>query len=361
MRTEDDLRRLFDDTANSITADSVPTLAGQDQLLATNRKTLAPRRRTLILAAAGVVAVTVVGYAVVAGHTAANRIAGSPAGPAWTTSLIVPAGWEPEMRSLSRDGTESLGMRPMGGADDEHCGVTVSLREPSDRLIFPRSVQIGAQTAHIGQVQTDEDPAYSIVRMNPAPDRWVDASCTGDDHDATEATRMAGMLQFGESGVRLPVSLAHLPGGLAANEVYIQNDMYGPGEAPRVMMMLSTGLGPSLQPSLDPETAKTNGIKTVFAAVQSTKDRSPENPTEDGVRLPSINGREARLLETKDGPNKSVTVRDLVVVDSDYELLLNSSDYTADELVAIARAMQLGHPLNQEANWYPALAALGNK
>lgn len=364
MRTEEDLRGLFHGIADNISVQDLPELPNLNSPRPTSpaTSTKGAGTRTAVLAAAALVAVTVTGYAVVS-HHAETGVAGVPSAPIWDSTLNVPPGWQLETRQLLRGGTETI---VLTSATDHHrCMAAAGSGQNSPRhLDRIRSAQVSGQAATIGRTGTDEGPESPPawrVQWNPSDGRWAEVSCEGDGTSADAGLELAGQLRFGPSGAVIPVSLASLPGDLAANEVTIQGNIYPPSKARRVIIPLISGLGPTPQPSLDPDQAQRIGAKTVLAVVETLADYTAVDPLTSSRRLPDIDGRPTWLRTTHEGPGKTATVSDLAVVDNNYVLYLNSSDYTSDELVAIAKSMRPAHHLDQESTWYPIRSALGER
>ena len=272
MRTEDDLRTLFDDTAEAITAEDLPddlVVVGGIPVLAR----ITPKRRgwAAVLVAPTAIVIILTAYAVVVGHRSGPVIiAGPPAGPTWVSTLNIPAGWELDMRHLLRGGTELIALRAVD--DDKSCAAWTG---PGDRGSRPaaaaRPAEVGGHSALVGRTSDDEvfGSAAWHVRWSPSPDRWADVTCGGDGETVAAGLDFANVLHLGPTDAVLPVSLADLPYGLAANEVEIQGDIYPRGDAPRVMMTLISGLGPTPRPSLDPDEAERTGAKSVDAVVET--------------------------------------------------------------------------------------------
>lgn len=360
MRTEDDLRTLFHDTAAAITLDDLVATPPHPDIH--RQASSHSRRRIGILAAAAVIVAAVLTAAVLARGYSKPGFSGAPSGPTWASSMTVPPGWTLETRTLNRGGTESISLRSPSGIS---CSATTGAGTPPVALLLHRTRQVAGHRGEIGPIWGRGGPDTPLgmgpgqhARWEPTKGRWADVTCDNDGSDLTNGLDLAAQLEFGPDNARLPVSLSDLPGGLAVNQVIIQHDMYPSSDAPRVMMPLLTNLGQTPQPSLNPDQAQRGHIKTVLAIVEKRSDYTQGVALEESDRIPDINGRTA-WLQTSD-PSQP-TVRDLVIADDGYVLWLSSGDYSGEQLIQIARSMQLTHPLGDQTTWRPSLIALGNR
>lgn len=371
MRTEQDLRHLLSDIADEVEqqdrlAQHTPTR--QVEHGRGRRGTArATRRVRYALAAAVLVIVVAIGYGTATSGHKQPGLLGMPPDQTWVTSVIVPARWTLNNRLLVRGGLETVSV---AAPDGQACVVTSgpAKRSPSS-LHHSRDAQVNHQPAQIGKggepvADLGSSPDAWRVRWTPYKDRWADATCDGDTKAASTGLELAAAVKFGSTGVSVPVSLDELPEGLAANRVSFQHGIDGPAQPPKVMMQLMTGLGPSFEPSLSPSEAKKTGTKTVQAVVEKLSDYAQSPPrtqsklfTASSRQLADLDGRQVMLMKTTDVASGASQL-DLTVMDGGWVLGLSSSDYSADELVAIARSMDPAHPLGQQSKWLPATQAL---